>query len=76
MPTPELNLPPVERVVAYTPRQGDTVVLKIDDAHNATPEGIGRLKKAAEQFFGEGIKVMVLGGADFVGVIETARAAS
>lgn len=65
----ELELPPVERVVAYTPRAGDTIVLQVKEG--ATNDQVLNLKRAAEAYFGDGIKVMVLGGAEFVGVIQT-----
>lgn len=65
-----VDLPPVERVLAYTPKPGDTVVLKVPD--DTTREQVLMLQEGVAGRFGEGVTVVILGGAEFVGVVGAA----
>jgi len=61
------DLPNVERAVVYTPHPGDLVVLEVPNS--CTAEQADTLKNLAETKFGAGVRVAVLAGARFTGVL-------
>jgi hypothetical protein len=67
------QLPDVERAVVYTPQPGDVVIL--ETTVNVTAEQATILKHLAEERFGNGVRVVVLAGATFAGIVRPLEAA-
>lgn len=62
------ELPEVERAVVYTPQAGDVVVIEIENTP-FTRQHADQLKRSAEMAFGRDVKIVVLAGARFAGVV-------
>lgn len=62
----------LERALLYTPEPGDVVVLEVE---HVTSDDARRLKEAAEAAFGLEVKVAVVSGAHFAGVVRPGDAA-
>ena len=57
-----------ERAVVYTPKEGDVVVLEIG-GRDLTITDVDHLEHQAREAFGRDVKVVVLAGARFAGVV-------
>lgn len=60
----------IERAVVYTPQKGDVVVVEVPA--NILPSHASGLKQEAERAFGRDVKIVILSGAHFAGVVRDA----